>query len=121
MRGYLAKKPNVVWMLQFKSVDDPALRGEDGPLHPVNGLHVSAPVPGAKSQPECSRKLPRDPNQHAASIVGLATTATPEAVLDLDTQGKNPAAAAPGRLGGLRGGKSAGRQFVSQEAQRNRS
>lgn len=57
--------------------------------------------------PKRSSKLPRDLNQRAKSIVDLVTgdpgerkARTPE-----DT-GKNPAAVALGRLGGLKGGKA---------------
>lgn len=55
--------------------------------------------------PERSRKRPRDANQLAKLIVDLATgesseTAPPE------LEGKNPAAVALGRMGGLKGGKA---------------
>lgn len=50
------------------------------------------------------RKLPRDVNQRAKSIVDLATSeAAPEPQVD---DGKNPAAVVLGRLGGLKGGKA---------------
>jgi hypothetical protein len=55
--------------------------------------------------PDRSRKRPRDPNQLAAAIVALATGERHEAP-DPDTAGKNPAAVALGRLGGLKGGKA---------------
>jgi hypothetical protein len=55
--------------------------------------------------PDRSRKRPRDPNQLAAYIVGLATGTAPS--IESDTQGeKNPAAVELGRLGGLKGGKA---------------
>jgi hypothetical protein len=51
--------------------------------------------------PERSRKRPRDPNQLAKLVVGIATG-------EIDDpgkfEGKNPAAVALGRLGGLKGG-----------------
>lgn len=53
------------------------------------------------------RKLPSDMNSRAAQIVAFSTgqavpgTQTPPAV-----SGKNPAAVALGRLGGLKGGKA---------------
>ena len=50
-----------------------------------------------------SRKQPRDLNQLAAAIVEEATA--PLAEQDSAT-GKNPAAVALGRLGGLKGGKA---------------
>jgi hypothetical protein len=48
-------------------------------------------------------KRPRDPNQLAKLIVGIATGEEP----DIRANGeKNPAAVALGRLGGLKGGKA---------------
>ena len=54
--------------------------------------------------PDRSRKIrrPRDVSQLAASIVQEATEGVPETKDD----GKNPAAVALGRLGGLKGGKA---------------
>ena len=50
-------------------------------------------------------KLPRDVNQRAKAIVDLATSeAAPEP--EIADEGKNPAAVALGRLGGLKGGKA---------------
>jgi hypothetical protein len=46
--------------------------------------------------------MPRDTNQLASLVVGLATG---EAPAEPET-GKNPAAVALGRLGGLKGGKA---------------
>lgn len=63
-------------------------------------------------QNRSSKRRPRDPNQLAASIVEEATEETPveeEAEpqkLEQDTEGKNPAAVALGRLGGQKGGKA---------------
>jgi len=48
-------------------------------------------------------KRPRDPNQLAKLITELATGEVQE--VDQD-KGKNPAAVALGRLGGLKGGKA---------------
>lgn len=48
-------------------------------------------------------KRPRDPNQLAELIVGLSTGEVQE--VDVDS-GKNPAAVALGRLGGIKGGKA---------------
>jgi len=56
-------------------------------------------MPDRSSKPP---KRPRDTNQLAKSIVDLATGETPPPVDD----GKNPAAVALGRLGGLKGGKA---------------
>jgi hypothetical protein len=47
-------------------------------------------------------RMPRDTNQLASLVVGLATG---EAPAEPET-GKNPAAVALGRLGGLKGGKA---------------
>jgi hypothetical protein len=55
--------------------------------------------------PDRSRKRPRDTNRLAKSMVDLLTG---EASDDTppDLQGKNPAAVALGRMGGLKGGKA---------------
>jgi hypothetical protein len=47
-------------------------------------------------------RMPRDTNQLASLVVGLAT----EEVQAEPDPGKNPAAVALGRLGGLKGGKA---------------
>ncbi len=52
--------------------------------------------------PDRSRKRPRDLNKLAASIVEAATRGE----LGVTEDGKNPAAVALGRLGGLKGGKA---------------
>lgn len=51
--------------------------------------------------PDRSRKRPRDPNKLAKSIVELATGEAPD-----PDAGKDPAAVALGRKGGLKGGKA---------------
>lgn len=54
-----------------------------------------------------SKKLPRDVNQRAKAIMELATAdPAPEAEPETPTAGKNPAAVALGRLGGLKGGRA---------------
>jgi hypothetical protein len=55
--------------------------------------------------PDRSRKRPRDPNQLAKAIVDIATGQVEDSGIALDS-GKNPAAVALGRLGGLKGGKA---------------
>jgi hypothetical protein len=55
--------------------------------------------------PERSRKRPRDPAQLAKLIVDIATGEVEDRVSP-DESGKNPAAVALGRLGGLKGGKA---------------
>jgi hypothetical protein len=54
---------------------------------------------------------PRDLNKLAASIVESATDETPEAD---DDKGKNPAAVALGRLGGMRGGTARAKKLTSK-------
>lgn len=49
-------------------------------------------------------KRPRDPNQLAKLIIDMATGEAPKDASADD--GKNPAAVALGRLGGLKGGKA---------------
>jgi hypothetical protein len=55
--------------------------------------------------PERSRKRPSDPAQLAKLIVDTATGEAEDRVSP-DEPGKNPAAVALGRLGGLKGGKA---------------
>ncbi len=52
------------------------------------------------------KKRPRDISQLAASIVADATSEDRPEKLQDATPGKNPAAVALGRLGGLKGGKA---------------
>jgi hypothetical protein len=56
--------------------------------------------------PDRSRKRPKDPNQLAKFIVDAATGAGEDKLATPEQQGKNPAAVALGRLGGLKGGKA---------------
>ena len=58
-------------------------------------------------------KRPRDVNQLAKSIVDMATGEIP-AVEPID-DGKNPAAVALGRLGGLKGGKARAEKLTAEE------
>jgi hypothetical protein len=50
-------------------------------------------------------KRPRDPNQLAKSIVDIATGQKPDRDPTPEEQGKDPAAVARGRLGGVKGGE----------------
>ena len=59
--------------------------------------------------PKHRSKTPQDPNQAAAWIVA-ATTGQPTSPL----RGKNPAAVALGRLGGLKGGKVRASRLTAQ-------
>jgi len=68
--------------------------------------------------PDRSRKRPRDPNQLAKFIVDTATGLREDAPLSAEEQGKNPAAVALGRLGGLKGGKARSAALSSQERRR---
>ena len=56
-------------------------------------------MPNRSSKP----KRPRDPNQLAKLLVDMATGEAPP---DTQIEGKNPAAVALGRQGGLKGGKA---------------
>jgi hypothetical protein len=62
--------------------------------------------------PDRSRKRPRDLNSLAASIVGDATDETPEQAPD---DGKDPAAVALGRRGGLKGGKARAAKLTPEQ------
>lgn len=56
-------------------------------------------------------KLPADVNKKAFSIVQLATGEDNEVTQD----GKNPAAVALGRLGGLKGGKARAKSLTAKQ------
>lgn len=62
--------------------------------------------------PDRSRKRPRDPNQLGKLIVDLATG---EAVEHSSDIGKDPAAVALGRRGGLKGGKARAQKMTPEE------
>lgn len=62
--------------------------------------------------PDRSRKRPRDLNELARQIVDEATGGSP--VADAD-EGKDPAAVALGRRGGLKGGKARAARMSSEE------
>jgi hypothetical protein len=60
-------------------------------------------------------KRPRDTNQLARFVVGLATD-DPNITENLPPEdGKNPAAVALGRLGGLKGGKARANSLTQEE------
>ena len=59
-----------------------------------------------------SRKRPRDPNQLAKLIVDIATGETDDAPED---DGKDPAAVALGRKGGLKGGKARASKLTPEQ------
>jgi hypothetical protein len=65
--------------------------------------------------PDRSRKHPRDLNVLAASIVGDATDENPQPTPD---DGKDPAAVALGRKGGLKGGKARAAKLTAEERSR---
>ena len=62
--------------------------------------------------PDRSRKHPRDPNQLAKLIVDIATGDTDDTP---DDSGKNPAAVALGRKGGLKGGKARAEKMTAEQ------
>lgn len=57
-------------------------------------------------QNRSSKKRPRDLNQLAKAIVDEATAEKPAEPTQQPQDGKNPAAVALGKLGGLKGGKA---------------
>jgi hypothetical protein len=63
--------------------------------------------------PDRSRKRPRDPNQLAKLIVDIATGEADD--MPLEDAGKNPAAVALGRRGGLKGGKARAAKLTAAE------
>jgi hypothetical protein len=62
--------------------------------------------------PDRSRKRPRDPNQLGKLIVDIATGQAEDVADDL---GKDPAAVALGRRGGLKGGKARAAKLTSEQ------
>ena len=65
-----------------------------------------------------NKKRPRDVNQLAKTIVDEATGDAPDeqaAETPADDDGKNPAAVALGRLGGLKGGKARAEKLTAKE------
>ena len=64
--------------------------------------------------PDRSRKRPRDINQLAATVVAIASGKISDAP-EPDTSGKNPAAVALGRLGGMRGGKARAQSLTPEQ------
>jgi hypothetical protein len=62
--------------------------------------------------PDRSRKRPRDPNQLAKAVVEIATGEVEDAHHD---NGKDPAAVALGRKGGLKGGKARAASMTAEE------
>lgn len=59
-----------------------------------------------------SNKRPKDTNQLAKSIVDIATGESEEPIEPFS--GKNPAAVALGKLGGLKGGKARAKALTSK-------
>jgi hypothetical protein len=57
-------------------------------------------------------KRPKDTNQRAKSIVDIATGETKDVNPD---EGKNPAAVALGKLGGLKGGKARAKKLTAKK------
>ena len=64
--------------------------------------------------PDRSRKRPTDPNVLARLLVDEATNEAPPEQPDPD-QGKDPAAVALGRRGGLKGGKARAAKMTPEE------
>lgn len=62
--------------------------------------------------PDRSRKRPRDPNALAKQLVDEATGSVPKHPAD---EGKDPAAVALGRRGGLKGGKARAAKMTPEE------
>jgi hypothetical protein len=67
----------------------------------------------AQTMPDRSRKRPRDPNQLGKLVVDIATGDFAESEVLGD--GKNPAAVALGRKGGLKGGKARAERMTPEE------
>jgi hypothetical protein len=61
------------------------------------------------------KKKPRDLNKLASSIVDEATSEEPTKESPPEENGKNPAAVALGRLGGLKGGKARAKNLSKEQ------
>lgn len=68
--------------------------------------------------PDRTKKRPRDPNQLAKFVVDVATGARDDAPITAEKRGKDPAASALGRLGGLKGGKARAERLSPSERSR---
>jgi hypothetical protein len=60
-------------------------------------------------------KRPRDPNQLAKSIIGIATGQIEDREPTPEEQGKDPVAVARGRVGGLKGGAARAAKLTPAE------
>lgn len=60
-------------------------------------------------------KRPRDPNQLAKSIIDIATGEKPHRDPTPEEQGKDPAAVALGRRGGLKGGAARAASLTAEK------
>lgn len=60
-------------------------------------------------------KRPRDPNQLAKSIIDIATGQKPDRDPTPEEQGKDPAAVALGKKGGLKGGNARAASMTSEQ------
>lgn len=67
--------------------------------------------------PKRSSNLKKDLNKLASSIVGQAIGEAPTSIPASVDEGKNPAAVALGRLGGLKGGKARAAKMTKSERQ----
>lgn len=64
--------------------------------------------------PNRSSKRPKDVNQLAKLIVDMATGEAPPDETAPELDGKNPAAVALGRMGGLKGGKARAKALTAK-------
>jgi hypothetical protein len=77
-----------------------------GALHrPASPLAEEADSWHIRAMPDRSRKPPRDQNALAGVLVKIASGQVHDSA-SIPDSGKNPAAVALGRLGGLKGGKA---------------
>ena len=61
------------------------------------------------------KKRPTDPSQLAKQIVDEATSEEPQEETEPADDGKNPAAVALGRLGGLKGGPARAKKLTKEQ------
>jgi hypothetical protein len=78
-------------------------------------LEAKTPLPHNASMTEKHPKRPRDLNQWAKKMLDIATGESIDRELTPEQEGKNPAAVALGRIGGLKGGKARAENMTARQ------
>ena len=83
----------------------------------LTALYVEACRAHIPSMAEARKKRPRDPAQLAKLVVDIATGEAEDRGPTPEEQGKDPAAVALGRKGGLKGGKARAASLSAKQRQ----